>query len=65
MANPGGKRANPTAAAVVAVIVLLAGIWMIRQAETQVATAFGWMMVVIGVLGAAANLYIRQKWRNL
>ncbi|MFV0457942.1 MAG: hypothetical protein ACK5MT_04105 [Actinomycetales bacterium] len=61
--NPGGARANPTAAVVVSLIVLVMGIWMIRTQTSALSDAFGTMLVVIGVVGAAANLYIRHKWR--
>lgn len=61
--RPGRYSANPTAAVVISVIVVLLGIWMVRVSGEEVANAFGWMMIVIGIIGALANLYIRTKWR--
>lgn len=62
--NPRRLSANPTIAVVISVAVVLLGIWMVRGSSSEVETAFGWMMIVVGFLGAAANLYIRHQWRD-
>lgn len=62
--DPKSWRANPTAAVVVSVVVALMGLWMIRGSTSELETVFGWFLVLVGVLGGAANLYIRHRWRN-
>lgn len=55
--------ANPTAAIVVGILLVLAGLFLVRG-DGQVVNLLGWVFIVVGVGSAVLNFFLRNKMRR-
>lgn len=62
---PRRKRVgNPLAAAIVSVVIAGMGLYLIARGDSDVPRVFGSLLVLFGVAGAVANLWLRRRFRQ-
>ena len=55
---------NPLAAAIVGVVIAGMGLFLIVRGDSDVARVFGSLLILFGVVGAVANLWLRRRFRR-
>ena len=62
---PRRKRVgNPLAAAIVGLVVVGMGVYLIVRGDSDVARVFGTLLILFGGAGAVANLWLRRRFRR-
>lgn len=59
---PRRKRVgNPLAAAIVGVVIVGMGLYLILRSDADGPRLFGTLLIVFGAVGAVANLWLRRR----
>lgn len=58
------KVGNPLVAAIVGVIIAGMGVYLIVRGTGEVPLVFGILLIVFGLGGSIANLWLRQRFRR-